>query len=256
VPLIRGGFFSFTSGPASGDDDAYLRWHLLDHLPEQYSIAGLRLGTRWRADDACVASRAAAAPDLAPVRHAVAYLMAEPLEDTLREFAQLGRRLAEAGRYPEPATPHLLGAFEVRDVRASPEAIVSADALPFRAHRGVYLIVERPAGAAALDTWWAWHTEEHVPALLEVEGVAGVTTFVSTARLGDGPDQAARFGTAAPWDPDRGIVTVVYLDEAVDRAAARLDPVVRARWADGTVEPRLAGAFRSNVAYEAWPVEP
>ena len=91
---------------------SYLRWHLLDHLPEQYSIPGIRLGTRWRADDRCVALRSGAAAELAPVRHAVCYLMTEPVEETLTAFARLGRRLAEAGRYPEPATPHLLGAFE------------------------------------------------------------------------------------------------------------------------------------------------
>ena len=54
---IEVGFFSLTSGPVSGDEAAYLRWHLLDHLPEQYSIPGIRLGTRWRADDECVALR-------------------------------------------------------------------------------------------------------------------------------------------------------------------------------------------------------
>ena len=48
---VKVGFFSMTGGALSGDDDAYLQWHLLDHLPEQYSIAGIRLGTRWRADE-------------------------------------------------------------------------------------------------------------------------------------------------------------------------------------------------------------
>ena len=256
MTVIRGGFFSLTSGPASGDDAAYLRWHLLDHQPEQYSIPGLRLGTRWYADDRCVARRTAETPELAPVRHAVAYLMAEPLEDTLTEFARLGRRLAEAGRYPEPATPHLLGAYELRDASPAPAALVSAAALPFRPHRGVYLLVERPTGAAPLDGWWSWQAAEHVPALLTTEGVAGVCTFATTPRLGEGADQAARYGTKAPWDPGSSIVTVVYLDQDVERAAVRIDPLVRARWDGGAVAPRLAGPLRSPVAFEAWPAEP
>ena len=254
MALIQGGFFSLTSGTASGDDAAYLRWHLLDHLPEQYSIPGIRLGTRWRADDRCVALRAAETPELAPVRHAVAYLMTEPLEETLTEFARLGRSLADAGRYPEPATPHLLGAYELFDSRSSPTA-VSEDGLPFRPHRGVYLLVERPAEAAPLDRWWVWQTTEHVPALIAIEGVAGVCTFASTPRLGEGADQGRRFGTA-PWDPGGSIVTVVYLDQDVEDTAARLDPLVRQRWDHGDVVPRLAGPFRSPVAYEAWPGEP
>ena len=117
---IAGAFLSLTSGTASGDDSAYLRWHLLDHLPEQYSIPGIRLGTRWRADETCVGLRAAADDDLAPVRHAVCYLLTEPLEETLTAFARLGRQLAEAGRYPEPASAHLLGAFELRSEHAAP----------------------------------------------------------------------------------------------------------------------------------------
>ena len=70
---VKVGFFSLTGGAVSGDDAAYLAWHALDHLPEQYSIPGLRLGTRWRADAACVALRLAASDRLAPVRHAVGY---------------------------------------------------------------------------------------------------------------------------------------------------------------------------------------
>ena len=146
-----------TSGAVSGDDTAYLRWHLLDHLPEQYSIPGIRLGTRWRADDECVAMRLTATDDLAPVRHVVSYLMAEPAAQTLTAFARLGRRLAEEGRYPEPATPHLLGAFERHRAYAAPSARVSADAVPFRPHRGVYLVVERFAAEASVDGWWRWH---------------------------------------------------------------------------------------------------
>ena len=252
---VTGGFVSLTSGPASGDDAAYLRWHLLDHMPEQYSISGIRLGTRWRADDRCVERRAAQAEDLAPVRHAVLYLMAEPLEATLTEFARLGRRLAEEGRYPEPATPHLLGAFELLDARAAAAAKVSAAALPFRPHRGVYLLIERPTPGADLEPWWHAQTSEHLAAVLATDGVAGACTFHSTARLGEGAEQGARYGTA-PWDPGRSLVTVVYLDADVDETADRLHPVVQARWAEGTVEPRLAGPFRSPVAYEAWPVEP
>lgn len=255
MTAIHGAFFSLTSGAVSGDDAAYLRWHLLDHLPEQYSIPGIRLGTRWRADQTCLDLRLAAGDDLAPVRHAVCYLLTEPLEDTLRAFAQLGRRLAEAGRYPEAAIPHLLGAFELRGAHASASASVSAAALPFRPQRGVHLIVERPSRPEGLDEWWGWHESEHVPALLAVPGVAGVQAFQSTERLGRDADQGPRFGSA-PWDPGGSLVTVVFLDGEVVDVARRLEPMVRARWADGRVVPRLAGPFRSPVTFEAWPPEP
>ncbi|MFL6206311.1 MAG: hypothetical protein ACJ739_13280 [Acidimicrobiales bacterium] len=252
---IRAGFFSLTSGAVSGDDASYLRWHLLDHMPEQYTIPGIRLGTRWQADERCVQLRAAASPPLAPVRHAVGYLITDPVDVTLTAFAALGRGLAEAGRYPEPATPHLLGAFELWSAHAAPAAVVSAGALPFRPHRGIYLVVEEPVGGADLDTWRRWHESEHVPAVLSVDGVAGAFSFRASAALGEGPEQGPRYGTA-PWDPARRLVTVVYVDGHLAATAERLTPLVEARWDGGAVTPQLAGPFRSPVAFEAWPDQP
>ncbi len=250
--LVKVGFFSMTGGALSGDDAAYLQWHLLDHLPEQYSIPGIRLGTRWRADDECVGMRLAATDDLAPIRHAVSYLMTDPVEQTLVAFAQLGRRCAEAGRYPEPASSFLLGAFHLQNAYASPRVLVSAEAVPFRPHRGVYLIVEAPEPRGDLDGWLRWHHREHVPAVLAVDGVAGAYVFRSSTMLGVGPDQGERFGVAA-WNPGPRVVTVVYLDGELTTTAASLEPLVRSRWASGAVVGQLAGPFRSMVTYAAWP---
>jgi hypothetical protein len=252
VNPVKVGFFSMTGGALSGDDAAYLRWHLLDHLPEQYSIPGIRLGTRWRADAACVALRTADVDGLAPIRHVVSYLMTDPVDDTLVEFAQLGRRCAEAGRYPEPASSFLLGAFHRQNAYAAPRALVSADAVPFRPHRGVYLIVEAATDGGDLDGWLRWHHQEHIPAVLGVEGVAGAYVFRSSTLLGVGADQGQRFGVPA-WDPGQRIITVVYLDDAVEPTAARLEPLVRSRWSSGAVTGQLAGPFRSMVRHEAWP---
>jgi hypothetical protein len=249
VTDVDAGFFSLTSGPVSGDDDAYLRWHLLDHLPEQYTIPGIRLGTRWRADDSCIARRLAAAPELEAVRHAVCYLVVPPVPATLSAFASLGRELAQAGRYPEPATPHLLGAYRLGHAAASPAARVSAGAVPFRPHRGVYLLVEELALAAPVSLVVS---DDAVAGALSTDGVAGAWTFAADADLGIGPDQGARFGMAA-WDPGGAIVTLVYLDGDVDATAARLEPWVHARWAGGAVTPRLAGPFRSPTRHDAWP---
>ncbi len=248
---VEVGFFSLSGGPLDGDEDAYLRWHLLDHQPEQYSIPGIRLATRWRADDRCLADRWVATPPLAPVRHAVAYLMTEPVDATLSAFARLGRRTAEAGRFPVATSSHLLGAYHLVHGYAAPRILVSAAAVPFRPHRGILLLVERADGDE-VDTWVRWHHAEHVPALLGHDGVAGAYTFRSSTRLGVGPDQAARYGMPR-WDPGDRFVTVVYLDGDLHPTAAALEPTVRDRWARGGVEPELAGPFRSTVTYEAWP---
>ncbi len=253
MSAVTAAFFSMTSAPAGGDEDAYLRWHLLDHLPEQYTIPGIRLGTRWRADEACVAARSAEGAELAPVRHVVSYLLTEPVEATLAAFVELGGRLREAGRYPHAATPHLLGALEQTGTWAAPTAGIADAAVPFRAHRGVQLVVERPPDEPSVAAHWqAWHDDEHVPSLLAIEGVAGVCTYAATTRLGTDAAQGPRFGMPA-WDP-RGLnVSVIYLDAEVVETAARLAPRLEERWRGPDVVPELAGPFRSTVTYEAWP---
>ena len=249
---VKVGFFSLTSGAVGGDDASYLEWHLLDHLPEQYSIPGIRLGTRWRADDECVALRLEASDDLAAVRHAVSYLMTDPVDDTLRAFARLGRHTAEAGRLPVRAASHLLGAYHLLQAHASPRVLVSAEAIPFRPHLGVLLLVESIRGEPGdVAAWARWHHAEHVPALLAAPGVAGVLVFRSSSLLGLGEEQGARYGMPA-WDPGDRFVTVVHLDDAVAPTTERLGPLIRTRWRDGIVSPDLAGPFRSMVSHDAW----
>jgi hypothetical protein len=248
---LRVGFLSLTGGAVSGDDEAYLRWHLLDHLPEQYSIPGLRLGTRWRMDDELAAARLEVSDALEPVRHAVTYWMTDPVDETLRAFAALGRRMAEVGRYPEPATPYLLGAFHLQHGYASPRVLVSAEAIPFRPHRGIVLLVEAIADGD-VAAWSRWHHTEHVPQLLAADGVAGVYQLRSSSLLGIGADQGARFGVPM-WDPGDRVITYLYLDAAVARTAAALAPLLRRRWESGAVRPELVAPLRSMVAHEAWP---
>jgi hypothetical protein len=122
----------------------------------------------------------------------------------------------------------------------APSAVVSAEALPFRPHRGVLLLVETPGPAPG------------VADLLEVEGVAGVTSFRSGDRLGIGPDQGERFGMPV-WDPGDRRITVVHLDGDLSEVVPRLEEPVRARWASGDIVPELAAPFRSMVSYEVWP---
>ena len=41
---VKAAFFSFTPPAPPDDDGSYLRWHLLDHMPEQYRLPGIQLG--------------------------------------------------------------------------------------------------------------------------------------------------------------------------------------------------------------------
>ncbi|MGH9081024.1 MAG: hypothetical protein ACRDYE_13320 [Acidimicrobiales bacterium] len=138
---VKVGFFSLSGHSETGDDRPYLEWHLLDHLPEQYQLPGLIAGQRWAATPSCRAARAAAVGDWSTVEHVVCYLMGNPLDETIDEFLTLGRHLAELGRFPHTLPSRYAGGLRLLETHAAPRVLVSAEVVPFRPHRGVYLIV-------------------------------------------------------------------------------------------------------------------
>ena len=60
--------------PPDDDDGSYLRWHLLDHMPEQYQLPGIVHGLRWIADGNYTDHRLAADGPLGDIGNAVHYL--------------------------------------------------------------------------------------------------------------------------------------------------------------------------------------
>jgi hypothetical protein len=159
--------------------------------------------------------------------------MTDPVEQTLHDFGALAGRLRGEGRMPMRAVQHLLGALSLE---AAHSKLVGTDALPFRPHTGVVLIVEH--GEGDLGT--------AARPLLEIPGVAGVLAFRATEALGTGPDQGERFGLPV-WNPAGHAVTVVYVDDDLEVTTQRLRPAIEARWSTGHLEPRLACPFRSLV---------
>jgi hypothetical protein len=209
VNRVEAAFFSMVGHSASGDDRPYLRWHLLDHLPEQYQLPGILHGQRWAATEDCLAARGAASEPLDAVRHVVQYLIGDPVGQTIDDFYALGRRLAQVGRYPERLPSCLRGTFHVVERIASPRVLVSAEVVPWRPNRGIYLIVERT------------HNDD-VTELADIDGVAGVWTF-SRQRQGDGEQH----------------ITVCYLDGDPPAVAGEINALLRPE------RPLLAGPFES-----------
>jgi hypothetical protein len=238
---VRGAIFSITPPAPDGDDSSYLRWHLLDHMPEQYQLPGMVHALRWIADDDHRAARLAGAGPLADTGNVVCYLVAEPVQQTHDEFVALGRQLAEAGRYPQRRPSLHLRLLELLSTRAAPAAGISDGVVPFRPHRGVLFVVEQPV--ADTDAWLRWLDDEHEPALNDVPGVAGVCLHGSTDRWVLDP--------RCQGEPE--YVTVVYLDGDPLATAAALTPLVEQRWSSGAVRPLFAGPLRSMVRWDAWP---
>ena len=186
VNRVKAAFFSFTPPPPPDDDGSYLRWHLLDHMPEQYQLPGIQLGLRYLADADCTAARVAASGDLELVGNLVNYLVGDPVQETHDDFMALGRRLAEMGRFPEHRPSLQLRMPALLAWHAAPRALISAEVVPFRPHRGVLVVVEEPTGADS-GAWEQWLNTDHHPAVLDIPGVAGVWRYRSADNVESAP---------------------------------------------------------------------
>jgi hypothetical protein len=226
------GFFSFTEVTDPAQHHAYNEWHQLDHMPEQHVLAGIVLGQRWVATPPCRAARLVSAPLLDPTHYMTLYLMADPIEETLSQFFDLGARLRAAGRFFDARRSHLSGPFALVEARAAPGLAVSGEALPFRANRGVYVVVE--AGAGTEDEQAQRSRTTH---LLEVDGVAGVWRF------------KAERPTDGRWRSGDHTITLCYLDADPLAVAQDLGPVLDGGAVMGA-EPVLAGPFESIRPWE------
>lgn len=225
---VAAGFVSFTEVLA-GEHRSYNEWHMLDHMPEQRPIQGIRHGERWVATPDCVAARIAAAAPLDASQYFTLYLLAEPLDATLRDFYRRGRELQDAGRFHEHRVSHLSGPLRVTGAWTSPRVLVSSAAVAFRPNLGVFVLADQhddvspdhPAAMAA-------------PALVELDGVAGIWTFASDPGLG-----------SMSHAPGEWRVSVAFLDaDPVAVTESSGDRLVAGLASPG-IEPAYAGPLRS-----------
>lgn len=124
---------------APGQVQAYEDWHADDHLPENLALPGVVHANRWIAPPAVLESRAAPDPALRGAQFLIAYLFADPLEESLAEWVALERKLRAAGRMFAERTLQLGATFVLEGADVAPGLALSAEALVHRRHRGVHL---------------------------------------------------------------------------------------------------------------------
>jgi hypothetical protein len=216
-------FVSMATRHPDGEDADYLRWHTLDHRPEQHRLAAVRASLRLVSTPACRSARAASHDRFDPIDHVMTYFFTDP--SGLKEFLELGRALGDAGRIPTLLPPVERGVYEVQSKASAPRVKVGADVLPWWPVRGVLLLVERGTAPIA--------------GLLDVEGVAGVW---SASAMDIGP----KLANAQPGQS----ITYCFLDDDPVETGTRLKPVLAKRWHDSRVQPLLSAPFYPVVPHE------
>lgn len=216
-------FVSMARRHPDGKDAEYLRWHTLDHRPEQHRLAAVRASLRLVSTPACRSARALSDGPFDAVDHVMTYFFTD--RAGLRGFNELSTALGNAGRKLALLPPVERGVYEVQGKAAAPRVKVGSDVLPWLPARGAFLLVER--GPAPVHP------------LVEVEGVAGVWSALS--RRVDASLASAQGNQS---------ITYCFLDDDPIATAERLRPVLAARWADPGIEPLFAAPFFAVVPYE------
>jgi hypothetical protein len=141
------GFFSFTEVTDPSAHRAYNEWHQLDHMPEQFTIEGIRFGQRWVRSPRCRSVEAATSPRFGAFDYMTLYLLRD--RSVVEPFYELGRELWAADRGFAARHAALSGPFEVTGRWAAPRVKVSAGAVPYRPAAGVYVLVGPEVDATA-----------------------------------------------------------------------------------------------------------
>nr|WP_090277167.1 hypothetical protein [Mycolicibacterium komanii]CRL71143.1 hypothetical protein CPGR_02298 [Mycolicibacterium komanii] len=216
-------FVSMARRHPDGADADYLRWHSLDHRPEQHRMTAVRASLRLVSTPECRAARAANESPYDAIDHVMTYFFTGV--EGMEPFLALSKALGDAGRKLPLLPPVERGVYDVRQRTAAARIKAGADVLPWWPNRGVYLLLER--GAGALDE------------LVGVDGVAGAwaaTSLPVEARLASAPAGQT--------------LTYCFLDDDPAAVAERMRPVLRTRWEKGGVGPLFAAPFHAVVPYE------
>jgi len=242
VNKVKVGFFSFTEITDPAEHRAYNEWHQLDHMPEQLPIPGIVFGQRWVSTPACRAARAVDEEPYRPIHYMTLYLMADPIDRTLRDFMEVGQQLRALGRFHQKRRAAMSGPHQWLDGHVAPRVLVGAEAVPYRPNRGVYVIVEETVEGAdpeAEDAWIRGLHERWAAAACAVDGVAGVWQFASSPAL-----------QGAGWSGGNRRISVCYLDDDPLAVADAIRPVLEERWRDAPVRPIHAGPLETVVPYQ------
>lgn len=242
-------FFSFVRLDDRSLHADYNRWHQLDHRPENLALPGVAWGDRWEvrqgSEDLTVGTLAGA------VDFVAMYWFREPVDASVAAWDALGEASFQWGRGPLLPGIHrpLLAFFRPVKGYAAPRALVSPDVLPYRPNRGLHLTATRFSDPHGPEAHEAHRREDRevIPALLEVDGVAGAWTFSYSH-----PQRHTSLPfDESPADPPGSLrLRLVYLEDDPDRVTPRLRDVEAAF--SGSGELVLSTPVHTIIPWQDW----
>jgi hypothetical protein len=241
-------FFSFTEVPELSDHRAYNEWHQLDHRPENLALPGVLWGERWVRSPDCKAMGTAPDQTLARLHYLNMYWFGEPVDQSAAEWSSLAERSFHWGRRGDVhlANRLLMGFFRPIKGYVNDRVLVSADALPFRPSRGVWVSVARvdqPRTPEA-ETLFRWYDRSRIPALLRCRGAAGAWSFASESTFTSALDLS---GDASPASTR---IVLVYLDGDPVDFVADLAQVPVDAWVEATETALLSTPLRTIIPWQ------
>lgn len=227
----------------------YNEYHQLDHRPENLALPSVIFGERWvRSPEA--ASLVPTPPGrFSGVQYITMYWLKEPVEASRLEWWDLGTTATHLGRRPDSDYTDLplMAPFIPLKGYANPRVRVSAEALPFRPAKGIFVTVGAlDDDIAQAERLGGWYDRVRVPEILELPGVAGAWTFMSEHGFPGRP--------LLTEDPRVLRIHVYFLDGDVAAFASALHDRGGA-WGDagplqGVETPLFASVLRTIVPWE------
>jgi hypothetical protein len=205
--LSRKAFFSFVELTDPARHHQYNAYHQLDHRPANLALRSVVWGDRWVRSPPCAAASRHALSPLDGTHYVAMYWFADPVEESIKEWRELGERAFQWGRKPDTDwSRRELGYFVPLKGYVNPRVRVSEDVLPFRPVRGVHLVVSliREPHSSATEEMYSWYDRVYLPEVVGCDGVAGAWTFYSEwTTLLDSEQRRV---------PGGARITLIYLD--------------------------------------------
>ena len=232
---VHGVLFALLDMPSELTEE-YNRWYDLDHMPEHVSKSDVALGRRYVAPrdlhDLRVLGSTSADVFGAHAPYLTMYYLVVPNfadDDVTGGWLTKDRGLVKSGRFFREGSVRFSRSFRLGATRARASVLVSDDAIPYLAHRGVVVALGRapsPEHRADAIRWW---DATHLVDLLAVEGVLA----------------ALRLDPVADDDQDLLLhVLLLEVDPAV--AMSRIDRALRYAKSVGRY-PAHGGVYESSA---------